>query len=220
MNFYEALNLKPEATVEEIEQAYRQLARKVHPDFHQDDANASEDHMKMLNLIRDTLIDPERRVRYDAELLRSSQASEAGFRKAKRFVSGWALAWSNRQLAIVIVAGLLLGVALGGSLWFHRRLSVPSPPLPTNQPISSPPSASIPEPSAPVTPTLKNPAVIPSKPKPQVVQLGSNLNEILQVMGNPDRVEEDSSHNLRVLYYGKLRLILKNGKLVQGLTQP
>ena len=215
MNFYEALNLKHEATVDEIEQAYRLLARKVHPDFHQDDANVSEDRMKMLNLIRDTLTDPERRARYDAELLKSSLASEAGSR--------WDLIWSNKQLAFVIVAGLFLGMAVGGSLMFHRRLSVPSPPFPTNQPVSSlpsPPSASIPGPSTPDTTNLTNPAVIPSGPKPQVVHVGSNLNEILQMMGNPDRVEEDSSRNLRILYYGKLRLIVRNGKLVQGLTQP
>lgn len=222
MNFYEALNLAPKATVEEIEQAYRRLARLVHPDFHPDQADASEDRMKVLNLIRDTLTDPGRRARYDAELMRSGPNSKMFSLHASWFKLTWGLAWPSKQWAFVIVAGILFGLILGSSLWSHRRLSTFSSPLPMYKPASSPPiqlSSSAPE-SPPLTAPLMKSVATPFKLPPQVLQRGSSLNEILQMMGEPDRVEEDSSHGLRILYYGKLRLILRNGQLVQGLTLP
>ena len=83
MNFYETLNVAPKATVEEIEQAYRQLARMAHPDFHQGQTEASEDRMNVLNLIRDTLTDPERRARYDAELVKSRAALRNGLPRSR-----------------------------------------------------------------------------------------------------------------------------------------
>ena len=224
MNFYEALNLRPEASVEEIEQAYRQLARKVHPDFHPGDNDSAETRMKMLNLIRDTLTDPERRAKYDSELRKSFQVTQkARSVIAAWFASGWKQAWSNKPMAIIIAAGVLLGMTLGGGLWFHRRLTVSSTSRQTNLPgttLPPVPVGSTPAPTTPMSETLAKPAVIPSKPQPRVVQIGSDLSEVLQTMGNPDRVEEDSSRSLKILHYGKLSLVLKNGKLVQGLTQP
>jgi hypothetical protein len=134
----------------------------------------------------------------------------------------WGLAWSSKRWVFVIVVGLLLGLSLGGSFWLHGRLTVPSSSPPIDKPTTSPPpplTLSIPE-STPVAAPPMKPAVKPPKRPPQVVQQGSSLNEILQMMGDPDRVEDDSSQNLKILYYGKLRLILQNGKLVQGQTTP
>jgi curved DNA-binding protein CbpA len=37
MNYYEELGLKPSASAEEIRQAYRELARLLHPDQHQEE---------------------------------------------------------------------------------------------------------------------------------------------------------------------------------------
>ena len=222
MNFYETLNVTPKATVEEIEQAYRQLARMARPDFYQAQSEASEDRMNLLNLIRDTLTDPERRARYDAELAHSSAASETASYEAIRSNPRWGMAWSSKRWAFVIVGGFLLGLILGGSLLLHGWLSAPSSSPPIEQPAASLPSQltiSVPESLPAAAPPVK-PAVTPPKRPPHVVQQGSSLNEILQMMGNPDRIEEDSSHSLRILYYGKLRLILQNGRLVQGQTVP
>ena len=222
MNFYETLNVAPKATVEEIEQAYRQLARMARPDFSQGQAGASEDRMNVLNLIRDTLTDPERRARYDAELANSSGASETASHEAIQSNPRWGLAWSSKRWALVIVVGFLLGLILGGSLWLHRWQSASSSSPPIEQPAASLPSQltiSVPESLPAAAPPVK-PAVTAPKRPPQVVQQGSSLNEILQMMGNPDRIEEDSSHSLRILHYGKLRLILQNGRLVQGQTVP
>ena len=222
MNFYDTLNVAPKATIEEIEQAYRQLAHMAHPDFHQGQAAESEDRMQVLNLIRDTLTDPERRARYDAELAESGAIAETASHDAIRSNPKRALTWSSKQWALVIVAGILLGMILGGSFWLHGWRSAPSSSPLTDPPASSPPSPLTPSAleSSPATAPLVKPAVTPPKRPPQVVQQGSSLNEILQMMGDPDRVEEDSSHSLRILYYGKLRLILRNGRLVQGQTVP
>ena len=222
MNFYETLNVAPKATVEEIEQAYRQLARMAHPDFHQGQGEVSEDRMKVLNLIRDTLTDPERRAKYDAELAKYSAASETASHEAIESKPKWGLPGSSKRWAFVIVAGFVLSLILGGGLWLHGWLSVPPSSPPIDQPAASPPpplTISVPESSPTTAPPVKS-VVKPPKRPPKVVQRGSSLNEILQMMGDPDRIEEDSSHSLRILYYGKLRLILQNGRLVQGQTVP
>jgi hypothetical protein len=224
MDFYEALNLKPEASVEEIEQAYRQLARKVHPDFHPDENDSAETRMKMLNLIRDTLTDPERRAKYDSELRQSMKVNHRyGRATATWLASGWKQSWSNKPIAMIAVAGLLFGMTLGASFWYQGRPTIPPTTPLTNLPGTTLPSFPVNSTSTQTTPlseTPAKPAEMPSKARPQVVQIGSDLNEVLQMMGNPDRVEEDFSRGLRILHYGKLRLVLKNGKLVQGLTPP
>lgn len=68
MNYYEILGVPVDAPVDEIQQAYRVLARKVHPDLNGGDGGRAEARMKQLNEIRDTLTDPLLRSAYDAEL--------------------------------------------------------------------------------------------------------------------------------------------------------
>jgi len=70
MTYYEELGLPPEAPVGEIRQAYRVLARLVHPDV-QADAQVrgmAERQMQRLNEILETLSDPRRRREYDGSL--------------------------------------------------------------------------------------------------------------------------------------------------------
>ena len=66
-NYYEVLGVNRNATSEEIEKAYKVLARKYHPDLNRDDPNA-EAKMKEINEARETLKDPEKRRKYDATL--------------------------------------------------------------------------------------------------------------------------------------------------------
>jgi hypothetical protein len=69
MTYYEVLEIDSRATTEEIERAYRRLARKVHPDLNAGgDAAKAEARMKLLNEIRDTLTDPLLRAGYDERL--------------------------------------------------------------------------------------------------------------------------------------------------------
>lgn len=61
-NYYSFLGLSHKATIEEINQAYRTLAKKFHPDVPKGD----EENFKMLAEAYRVLRDPTERERYDA----------------------------------------------------------------------------------------------------------------------------------------------------------
>src|SRR5438270_13572010 len=62
--FYEALGVSRTATPEEIQRAYRTLARTYHPDVNKDPR--AEERFKEVSEAYDVLSDPETRRRYDA----------------------------------------------------------------------------------------------------------------------------------------------------------
>ncbi|MGW9051086.1 DnaJ C-terminal domain-containing protein [[Kitasatospora] papulosa] len=62
-DFYEALGVSRAASQDEIQQAYRKLARKHHPDVNKDPA--AEERFKDLNEAYSVLSDPKTRARYD-----------------------------------------------------------------------------------------------------------------------------------------------------------
>ena len=59
-DYYEVLGLKKGATDAEIKKAYRQMAKKYHPDLNPDDPEA-EAKFKEVNEANDVLSDPEKR---------------------------------------------------------------------------------------------------------------------------------------------------------------
>ena len=63
-DFYDALGVPRTASQEEIQRAYRTLARANHPDVNPDPA--AEDRFKTISEAYDVLSDPEKRARYDA----------------------------------------------------------------------------------------------------------------------------------------------------------
>lgn len=63
-DLYGALGVKRDASQDEIRKAYRQLARKYHPDVNPGDAS-SEARFKQINYANDVLSDPKRRKLYD-----------------------------------------------------------------------------------------------------------------------------------------------------------
>jgi len=71
MDYYEELGVAPTASAEEIRQAYRILARILHPDQHPEGParDMAERQMKRLNLMMEVLTDVQARARYDRSLL-------------------------------------------------------------------------------------------------------------------------------------------------------
>lgn len=66
MNFYELLEIPQNATVEEINKAYKKLARKFHPDANKEVGAAEK--FKQIVEANDTLSDPNKRAIYNGKL--------------------------------------------------------------------------------------------------------------------------------------------------------
>lgn len=63
-DLYELLGVQRNASPEDLKQAYRQLARELHPDRHPNDSKAA-DRFKEINAAYDILKDPQKRAIYD-----------------------------------------------------------------------------------------------------------------------------------------------------------
>lgn len=64
-DYYEVLGVSKDADQDEIKRAFRNLAKKYHPDANQDDPNA-EAKFKEINEAYEVLSDPNKRSNYDA----------------------------------------------------------------------------------------------------------------------------------------------------------
>ena len=67
-SLYDELGVRADATAEELRRAYRQEARRRHPDMHPGREAEAEENMRRLNSAWTVLADPDRRRQYDAEL--------------------------------------------------------------------------------------------------------------------------------------------------------
>ena len=126
-DYYEILQVSPNAEPEVIAAAYRRLARKYHPDAYA--AADATDRMKELNEAYEVLGDPPRRAEYD----RIRSYARAGVRRAERedpkpppreepaeppkAARTVTLEPSTLRAAPVVFGLLGLGVAIGIGVW-------------------------------------------------------------------------------------------------------
>jgi DnaJ-domain-containing protein 1 len=243
MTYYEVLEIDSRASTEDVERAYRRLARKVHPDLNAGDAARAEARMKLLNEIRETLTDPLMRAGYDERLrLESMQreravpprrdaptaqrpepaasaAAPGGLAESPVEAAGpteWRAPWG----ALLLVA---LGAAGAAAAFvFYPRLAKPrSDDLELSAPVQTAGADAAPLLATPVMGTRPpgGPEARPTRLRARgrgVVHLGSSADDVLRLLGPPDRIEAGRRPGESVMRYGTLRLEMKNGRVVGG----
>jgi hypothetical protein len=169
MNYYEELGLSPSATADEIRQAYKTLARLLHPDQQREETlrRLAECQMKRWNGICDRLTDPGARRAYDRELLGELPpalilAPEPATERRPRSKNWIWLAAA--AIGTAVLAVYFLSEAAAG-----RRLTRPAAPAaivavePRNQPATPAPTL-VAHPPARKTLTPRIPAVVAAPP--------------------------------------------------------
>lgn len=129
LNYYEILQVSPNAEIEVIQAAYKRLARKYHPDV-----GGSQEQMVLLNEAYIVLSEPPSRQAYDAKNKNENSAMQSPDVPVK--LTGEILSW------FFIIATIVLGRYLGWHLFgpiviaviFYwstgKRIKLPAPSLP------------------------------------------------------------------------------------------
>ena len=110
-NYYKILNVKPNATDEEIKNSYRVLAKRYHPDVNPDNKNAAKQFADVTEAY-DVLSDPQQRAAYDTKLRQEAvraQAQAAAQARARTSNAGYSrsgdqIVLTETQLAAQIKA--------------------------------------------------------------------------------------------------------------------
>jgi DnaJ-class molecular chaperone len=86
-NPYDVLGVKPDVSVEELQKAYRRLAKQFHPDLNPGNPQA-EEQFKHVSAAYDLLGDPEKRARFDRGEIDASGAERPTQRFYRDFAAG------------------------------------------------------------------------------------------------------------------------------------
>ena len=111
-SYYNRLEIKPSASLEEVKTAYRRQARKFHPDV--DPSPLAATHFKQVAEAYATLSDSRKRLSYNQTLLTTSSA-ELNQRSELNPREFWA-AW-ERILAYLITGLAISTVMMGTAQW-------------------------------------------------------------------------------------------------------
>jgi hypothetical protein len=236
MNYYEILEIDSGASKDQIERAFRRLARKVHPDLSGGDTGRADARMKQLNEIRDTLTDPLLRAGYDERLRLEALQSPPPAAKPSRRAAPRAeeppdarrqrrldlgapggeprSTTSGKRLVLLALGAALVASAVIISLPREGLPLPPGPAVPAGPPglVPAPPVALEPTPAPPPAP---RPARVGAHPH-GVVHIGSTIAQVLRAFGAPDRVEPGAREGDATFHYGKLRLEISNGRVTGG----
>jgi len=124
VNYYEELGIHREATTDEIREAYKLVARLLHPDLQQDSRlkELAECQMRRLGEVVAVLVNPQARARYDAGLVDGTRVGLlTRFAPASRP--------ELLQAAVRHWFWLLMGtVIVGMGLWFGSTRGTDVPP--------------------------------------------------------------------------------------------
>ncbi|KDP45299.1 hypothetical protein JCGZ_15164 [Jatropha curcas] len=101
-SFYELLGISESGTISEIKKAYKQLARKYHPDVSPPDH--TEEYTKMFIEVQEayeTLSDPKRRAIYDRDMSRGLHMAlfagkQSRYAKEREERSEWREQWTSQ----------------------------------------------------------------------------------------------------------------------------
>lgn len=205
MTHYERLGIDPGASTEEVERAFRKVARQVHPDLNSGDPAVAEERMKQLNESRDILSDPSLRAAYDETLREPPPRAAPPPPPPPPKRRPW----------------IVLGVAASGAL-AAALLLVPGALPSTNAPVE--PSATGAEAPLLAVPTTKHATETPAPTRPArgkvhrrgAVKLGSTADDVFAAFGPPDRIQPGAHPGDATLHYGPLTLEMKNGRVTGG----
>jgi hypothetical protein len=238
LDYYTVLGVSPKSSLEEIERAFRRIAREVHPDRNVGDANADA-RMQQLNQIRETLTDPLLRAAYDDQLRRETDAFRPPpppreFREAQSspsprsgyephpHVVPFLRTEAERRAAEVPRPrrGPLVAILLIASLIVAAVILMWPRPEPVDPPLdfAPPPAPPSPPPGPTVTVVRGDRAATRRaiRSTSKVVPQGTSLDEVIHEFGPPDRIESHPAPGDVTLIYGQVKVELREGKVVGG----
>jgi curved DNA-binding protein CbpA len=174
MTYYEELGIRHDASIDEIRQAFKVLARLLHPDGHLDDRlkALAECQMKRLNEVLAILADPQKRREYDESLLGATDGA-AVWAPPARMKQGVRLEYDSGlvQFGLRHWFGILIGsLMLGVGLWCEMQ---GSPELLVAVPDRKPAFQDESEPRGPSSPKRALPAHAPRAVYPREVSAGA-----------------------------------------------
>jgi curved DNA-binding protein len=117
-DYYKTLGVNKTATTEEIRKAYRQLAKKYHPDKNPGNKSA-EEKFKELTEANEVLSDPEKRKKYDMLGTNWKQYQTSGYPEGNNWYNNFNSAGGGRPFDFSSDSGEMFGGAGGFSDFFE-----------------------------------------------------------------------------------------------------